>query len=52
MWIKCDAIRQNESEVEKNLILFFGICYLHIIQALIWWKSNEDWAIGSKDTGN
>ena len=27
----CDAIKQNESEVEKNQILFFGICYLCII---------------------
>ena len=28
---KCDAIKQNESEVEKYQILFFGICYLRII---------------------
>ena len=27
----CDAIKQNDSEVEKYQILFFGICYLHII---------------------
>ena len=27
----CYAIKQNEFEVEKNQILFFGICYLHII---------------------
>ena len=27
----CDAIKQNESEVIKYQILFFGICYLRII---------------------
>ena len=27
----CDAIKQNESEVERNQMLFFGICYLRII---------------------
>ena len=45
-WNKCDAIKQNESEVEKNQIWFFGICYLRIIQTLIWWKPYGDWAIG------
>ena len=30
----CDAVKQNESEVERYQILFFGICYLRIIQAL------------------
>ena len=27
----CDAIKQNESEVENNQVLFFGICNLRII---------------------
>ena len=42
----CDVIKQNESEVEKNQILFFGICYLCKK------KPHGDWAIGSKDTGS
>ena len=35
---KCDAIMQNESEVEKNNFLFFSIFYWGSIQTFIWWK--------------
>ena len=45
----CDAIKQNESELEKIHFLFFSIFYWDSIQVLIWWKPHIDWAIGSKD---
>ena len=32
----CDAIKQNDSEVENVCFLFFGIFYLGVTEALIW----------------
>ena len=47
----CDQAKWVWSRKKKQ-ILYFGICYLLIIKALIWWKSHGDWANGSKNTGS
>ena len=52
----CDAIKQNESEVEKHDFFFFFFFFLQFLLGyclgfnLV--KNPTDWAIGFKDTNS
>ena len=47
--VKCDAIKQNESELEKNKNTIF-ICITHSdIRPILCWKPDQNWAYDSRD---
>ena len=47
MMYVCDAIKQNESELEKKLNLFFIVC--HHLGAISCWKPHQNWTFGARD---
>ena len=47
--IKCDAIKQNESELEKNNNSVFSFIVCHNVRAISHWNPHQNWTYGSRD---
>ena len=45
----CDAIKQNESELEQNKNYFFIFIVCHHFRAISCWKHHQNWTFGSRD---
>ena len=48
----CDAIKQNESELECNEIVVFHYNMYFNLGATFCWKSHQNWTHGSRDAQN